>query len=72
MLYFYFLKSMAIMFLVLSVCPGTVQIMMNLAGNFLAAYSDLDAVSLANFGLQSSNNNSASLNVQLPTTNNGK
>jgi len=72
MLYFYFLKYCAFMFAFLAICPGAVQITMNVAGGFLSLRADFDALTLGNFGLQSSNSNAANLNITLPSSNAGK
>ncbi|KAF5827768.1 hypothetical protein DUNSADRAFT_18781 [Dunaliella salina] len=71
MLYFYFLKYCAVMFVILAICPGAVQISMNAAGGFLSVYADFDTLTLGNFGLQSSNVNAANLNITLPSSNDG-
>jgi hypothetical protein len=67
MLYFYFLKYCAFMFAFLAI-----QITMNVAGGFLSLRADFDALTLGNFGLQSSNSNAANLNITLPSSNAGK
>mmetsp|Transcript_23311 Transcript_23311/g.64404 ORF Transcript_23311/g.64404 Transcript_23311/m.64404 type:complete len:924 (+) Transcript_23311:130-2901(+) len=71
MLYFYFLKYCAIIFAILAICPGAVQITMNAAGGFLSSFADFDTLTLGNFGLQSSNVNAANLNITLPSSNAG-
>lgn len=71
LLYFYFLRYMAIVFGVISVLSALVMIIFYAGGGFLANASDFERASIGNFGLPSSNNDSSSLQVSLPTTNRG-
>ncbi|KAJ9530166.1 hypothetical protein QJQ45_023445, partial [Haematococcus lacustris] len=71
LLYFTFLKHMAVLFLVLALTSAVVHVSLFSGGGFLGASSGLDAASLGNYGLASSNLNLKQLNISRPLTNKG-
>ncbi|MEW5317928.1 MAG: hypothetical protein WDW38_009187 [Sanguina aurantia] len=62
LLYFYFLKYMAILFCALAVMPALPMIMINISGAYFVS-ADLERTTAGNFGLVSSSGNALTINV---------
>ncbi|GAX74805.1 hypothetical protein CEUSTIGMA_g2252.t1 [Chlamydomonas eustigma] len=61
MLYFYFLKYMAIVFGCLSVCPGIIAVIVFLCGSWYNSSGSLEKSTIGNYGLVSTTNGTDSL-----------
>ncbi len=73
LIYFYFLRHMAVVFGILAAVPALPLLIFNLGGQFLDTGAlNFEATTLGNFGMPSSNSNISSLPISLPSTNKGR
>ncbi len=73
LLYFFWLRYMAVVFLVLALVPAVPLMVFYLGGQFLTSSStDLEASTIGNFGLPSSDADTASLPIVLTAANRGE